>query len=69
MQNEGLGFAQPKGMSTANTVRIGISGINQPPPDAGRRRMERSIKRQMSEIPLKISHYQTIKICVTGELK
>ena len=35
MQNEGLGFAQPKGMSTANTVRIGISGINQPPPDAG----------------------------------
>jgi hypothetical protein len=33
MQNETLGFAQPKGLSSANTTRIGISGIDPPPRD------------------------------------
>jgi len=33
MQNETLGFAQPKGLSSANTTRISINGIDPPPRD------------------------------------
>jgi MFS family permease len=35
MQNETVGFAQPKGISTASTTRISISGIDPPPRDPG----------------------------------
>ena len=33
MQNETLKFAQPKGLSSANTTRISVSGIDPPPRD------------------------------------
>jgi hypothetical protein len=33
MQNEALKFSQPKGISSANTIRMGVNGIQPPPPE------------------------------------